>query len=177
LSEKERPPQRRSSRNLRRSAIWAHDTLRRDCRNAKLRPAKPSSIIAQVEGSGTPATKIDLQRFQYCRSPRCPPRLPPVAAASSVQFPAARQDKTVGHSSYSHTINTVAIAITPIVRTKRVRKLMSSRSRRIGPSMIQHGTARRDAYEFVAPLQVAKGRNRSAAEIAKSPAKMIVRRK
>jgi hypothetical protein len=28
-----------------------NDTLHRDCRNAKPRPAKPSSIIAQVEGS------------------------------------------------------------------------------------------------------------------------------
>jgi hypothetical protein len=34
----------------------ASDTLRRDCRNAKPRPAKPRSIMAQVEGSGTPLT-------------------------------------------------------------------------------------------------------------------------
>jgi hypothetical protein len=33
--------------------VQASDTLRRDCRNAKPRPANPSSIIAQVEGSGT----------------------------------------------------------------------------------------------------------------------------
>src|SRR6516225_2928098 len=31
----------------------ANDTLRRDCRNAKPRPAKPISIIAHVLGSGT----------------------------------------------------------------------------------------------------------------------------
>jgi hypothetical protein len=29
--------------------LYANDTLRRDWRNAKPRPAKPSSIIAQVE--------------------------------------------------------------------------------------------------------------------------------
>jgi hypothetical protein len=33
--------------------VQANDTLRLDRRNAKPRPAKPSSIIAQVDGSGT----------------------------------------------------------------------------------------------------------------------------
>jgi hypothetical protein len=42
------------------SFLQANDALRRDCRNAKPRPAKPSSIIAQVEGSGTPPTVIEF---------------------------------------------------------------------------------------------------------------------
>src|SRR5262249_3438891 len=37
----------------RRLLIQANDTVRRDRRTAKARPANPSSIIAQVEGSGT----------------------------------------------------------------------------------------------------------------------------
>ena len=40
--------------------IQANDTLRRDRRNAKPRPAKPISIIAQVEGSGTVTAIIEL---------------------------------------------------------------------------------------------------------------------
>jgi hypothetical protein len=34
--------------------VQANDTLRRDCLKAKPSPAKPSSIMAHVEGSGTP---------------------------------------------------------------------------------------------------------------------------
>jgi hypothetical protein len=37
--------------------VHATGTLRRDCLNAKPRPAKPSSIMAHVEGSGTPDTE------------------------------------------------------------------------------------------------------------------------
>jgi hypothetical protein len=36
------------------SFLQANDALRRDCRNAKPRPAKPSNIMAQVPGSGAP---------------------------------------------------------------------------------------------------------------------------
>jgi hypothetical protein len=38
--------------------VQANDTLRRDCRNAKAKPANPISIIAQVEGSGTAAAGL-----------------------------------------------------------------------------------------------------------------------
>jgi hypothetical protein len=44
-----------------RLASWlvqAKDALRCDLRNAKLRPANPISIIAQVDGSGTPGVKL-----------------------------------------------------------------------------------------------------------------------
>jgi hypothetical protein len=38
----------------------ANDTLRRDRRNAKPSPANPISIIAQVDGSGTPICTVKL---------------------------------------------------------------------------------------------------------------------
>jgi hypothetical protein len=41
-----------------RSRDQANDTLRRDRRNAKPNPAKPSNIIAQVAGSGTPGVTL-----------------------------------------------------------------------------------------------------------------------
>jgi hypothetical protein len=38
------------------ATVYANDTPRRDCWNANPRPAKPISIVAQVEGSGAEAT-------------------------------------------------------------------------------------------------------------------------
>src|SRR4029077_1656994 len=41
-------------------SVYANDTLRRDCRNAKPSPAKPSNIMAHVEISGTPDVTATL---------------------------------------------------------------------------------------------------------------------
>ena len=55
LHKAERPPRRRPFCGV-DETDQANDTLRRDWRNAKPRPAKPSSIMAQVAGSGMAAT-------------------------------------------------------------------------------------------------------------------------
>jgi len=78
-------------------AVQATDNLRRDCRNAKPRPANPSSIIAHVEGSGTApidvivkcsGTIVDHVLIEYPIASRVwmeinPVRLPSLCKSSS----------------------------------------------------------------------------------------------
>jgi hypothetical protein len=53
-ADKEKAANRRPSPRSIGFDLYANEALRRDCRNANPRPTNPSSIIAQVEGSGTP---------------------------------------------------------------------------------------------------------------------------
>ena len=68
----------------------ANDTLRRDWRNAKPRPAKPSSIMAQVAGSGMAATVDNVTLSRILPILLLPPdmsvktRFPPVVVKDKV---------------------------------------------------------------------------------------------